>query len=316
MQNKCIRCVGNADTRFKEDALRILRGLRFAATLGYTIEEETARSMERNRNLLRAISVERVYEELNRMLVGEYIESIMLQFPSIFTLIVPELKPCLGFEQQSRWHQYTVYTHIVKSIAGMNQILKKEGQTDKAYLCWTMLLHDIGKPEKFLIDSKHVGHFFGHPIPSAEKAFTRLKAFHADNKTIKKATTLIREHDVRIRLTTQGMLKLLKRLDYSTVSDLILVQMADHSAQSASVQEQNHQYEQTYRQILREITDKGLCFTQKDLQITGEDCKTIGIRNGKDIKVALELALDAVIAEKVSNEKDALLQYLQEKNAH
>ena len=161
IKNGIIRTVGNPDKRFNEDALRIMRALRFASTLGFEIESETAVSVHKNAELLKNISAERIYSELMKLLLGVNCEKILLEFKDVIGVIIPELIPCFSCEQNTKWHLYDVYTHIVKSV---------ECCENKDYLRLAVLLHDIGKPQCKTTDSKGVDHFFGHPQKSVEIA--------------------------------------------------------------------------------------------------------------------------------------------------
>ena len=156
-----ISCVGNPDDRFSEDALRILRALRFASTYQFHIESETAKSIHKNRNLLRNIAPERIQSELCKLLMGAGVTKILLEYSDVIAVVIPEFLPCIGFEQNNRFHQYTVYEHIVRAVGNYGG--------DDLSVKIALLLHDIGKPQCYTED-ENGGHFYGHAVPSTDIA--------------------------------------------------------------------------------------------------------------------------------------------------
>ena len=161
LEHKQLRCVGDPDTRLQEDALRILRALRFAAQRGYTIEPETAVALHRNRQRLSHVSAERITSELLQMICGAHAGSILMAFSDIITEILPELSPMIGFEQHNPHHKYDVWEHSVRSM---------ESIRPEWLLRLTMLFHDAGKPGTFSMDERGIGHFYGHPAVSYDIA--------------------------------------------------------------------------------------------------------------------------------------------------
>ena len=161
IRKKLIKCVGNPDERFNEDALRIMRTLRFASTYGFVITEETSSAVHCNVALLNNIAKERINTELCKLLCGEGVLEILLNYNDVISTIIPELKPCIGFNQNNRYHQYTVYDHIAHAVSnytGEDMVVKV-----------ALLLHDIGKPTCYTED-ENGGHFHGHGVPSSEIA--------------------------------------------------------------------------------------------------------------------------------------------------
>lgn len=304
IQSKTIRCVGNPSERFKEDALRILRALRFSSQLSYSIDNITKAAILEFAPLLKNISKERIYEEMTKILCGNNVENVLIEYASVFTIIIPELEACIGFEQNTPWHCYDVYTHIAKTVANID---------NTPIYRWTMLFHDIGKPEKYVTDQNGIGHFHGHPIVSEKIANKRLKELHADSKSINTICCLIKNHDTRLELNQKNVLKLLNKLGKKIVWMLIDVQNADHKAQNPEKWEQCSKYEHEFRKILAEIDEKALCFTLSDLSINGKDLEELGYLEGIDIGNLLNDALNAVIEGICKNEKKELIQYIKEK---
>ena len=156
-----LRCVGDPDRRFQEDALRILRGLRFSASLGFSLEPGTAAALRRNRKLLGEVAPERIQVEFFKLLPGKAAAQVLRTYPEVFGVFWPELLAMVGFDQRNRHHCYDVWEHTLHALAAAPE--------DPVLRC-TMLLHDVGKPASFTLDKQGVGHFYGHPAVSRELA--------------------------------------------------------------------------------------------------------------------------------------------------
>ena len=193
LRSGVLRCVGDPARRFGEDALRILRLLRFASVLGFSVEENTARAAREQRDGLRAIAHERVYAELNKLLCGEHAAAVLLEFPDILGVVLPEILPCVGFDQRNPHHCYDVWGHTARAVgaAPPTRVLR-----------WTMLLHDLGKPKCFTQDANGIGHFYGHTAASAEMAeeiMARLRFEHALAKAGRAGAAGLLRRDVSAR---------------------------------------------------------------------------------------------------------------------
>lgn len=186
LKNGILRAVGDADTRFQEDALRILRGLRFASKLGFAIEPETAAAMRRQVHRLHCIAAERIREELTGLLCGRYVQRTLMTYADLITSALPELAPMQGCQQQNPHHLYDVWEHTVRAV----------GQVPaEPVLRWAMLLHDSGKPACKTVDEQGIGHFRGHPKVSreiAERVVARLRFSTEDSERI---LLLVERHD-------------------------------------------------------------------------------------------------------------------------
>lgn len=178
-----LRCVGDPDRRFDEDALRIMRTLRFAAVLGFTVEARTAAALHRCAPLLRDIAAERLLTEMDRLLCGAYVLPVLLAYPDVLGVFLPELLPCVGLDQQNRHHLYDVWEHTARSVAAI---------PPEPVLRWAMLLHDVGKPICFTVDGRGVGHFYGHPKVSAALAEEICRRLRMDKRTAREIVTLVR----------------------------------------------------------------------------------------------------------------------------
>lgn len=300
LNDKVIRCVGNPDDRFKEDALRILRALRFASTYTFTIEKKTAEAIHRNAMLLNNIAEERIRDELCKMLFGDGILEILLDYSDVIATIIPEIKPCIGFEQHNRYHQYTVYDHIAHAVAnyhGCDTSVKV-----------ALLLHDIGKPKCYTEDERG-GHFHGHSVPSHDIAELVVNRLRFDNKTQREVLELVLYHDSVIEPQPKVVRRWLNKIGEHRFMQLLSVRMADILAHAEGTQESRIERCHALYTIARTIVAENQCFSMKDLAVNGNVIMdALGLRPGKKVGDTLRHLLDKVIAEEVENTRDALLK--------
>ncbi len=299
-KNKIIRTVGNANDRFCEDALRILRALRFSSTLSFNIEEETSKAIIKNRHLLKNISKERIYAELVKILLGDNVEKVLLDFKQVFFTLFAEFEPCDNFDQKSKFHSYDVYTHIVKSVAC--------AEKNKAVRL-ALLFHDIEKPNCFSIDENGVGHFYTHQEKSALKATEILNSLKVDNKTKSQVYFLIKYHDYFIEPTKKSIKLWLNKYGVEYVKNLMKVKIADAKAHSKNFVINRLSQAENSLKLIDEILLNKECFTLKDLEIKGEDLIKKGYV-GESISNKLNSLLNDVINEKVENNKEVLLKLI------
>ena len=299
IDNKIIRCVGSPDRRFGEDALRILRALRFSSVLGFDIEKRTAKSIHKNAYLLKNISKERIMSEFIKILEGKNVEAILLEYSDVIAEIVPEIKPMIGFEQHNPHHVYDVWTHTVKVVSGIRA--EKE-------LRLAAFFHDIGKPSKFVMDENGIGHFHGHPEMSAVIAERALKRLKSDNKTIANVCRLIKFHDVR-PFVKKSIRRLMAQSGMELFPHLLELKRADAKAQSEDYLKETLEYIDFLEEMYNKERENNNDFTLKMLKINGQDLKDIGITNGREIGYCLNQLLIKVIDEEIENKKDILLEY-------
>ena len=306
IENQTIRCIGNAETRFCEDALRILRAMRFSAVLGFEIETETKKAIHKCRDLLKNISAERIREEFTKLICGKNAYNVLQEFADVVTVFIPEMSECVGFEQKNRHHCFDVYTHTLKAV-------EKSSQNNIIRLA--LFFHDIGKPSVAHFDEKGEQHFYSHPKKSAEmteKIMTRLRF---DNDTKNKVVTLVRMHDSPIMVNDmtkpdrKRLKKIMSQIGADLIFDLIEIKYCDNSAQNPEYFRGEDFYKQT-RDIITEIINEKECFSIKNLAIDGNDLIFLGYK-GKKIGEALEKCLTAVIDGKVENEKSELIKFIQ-----
>lgn len=305
IKNKTIRCIGNADTRFCEDALRILRALRFSSVLGFEIEESTKKAIHKCRELLKNISAERIREETVKLVCGKNAYSVLTEFSDVICVFIPEFEACVGFEQKNRHHIYDVYTHILKAI---------DKSRPEPTIRLALFFHDIAKPKVAHFDKDGEQHFYSHPNVSAEiteKIMTRLRF---DNETKNKVVALVKFHDSPIMLNNiakpdrKRLKRIMSQIGKDLIFDLIEIKKCDNSAQNPIYYRGDDFYAETLA-IINDIINEKECFSVKDLKINGNDLIALGYK-GKEIGEKLNLCLDAVIEGKVKNEYKELLLFI------
>lgn len=296
IRNQMIRCVGNADERFKEDALRILRALRFAATLGFDIEDKTSEAIHYNVHLLKYIAEERKRDELMKLLGGNYTTKILLEYSDVIAEVIPEIQLCIGFNQNNRYHCYDVYEHMVHAVEnGITPIEK-----------FALLIHDIGKPHCYTED-KNGGHFYGHPAISEEIAKDVVNHLKFDNDSKKAVLELVKYHDIEIPVTKKSVLKLLNRLGEERALQLMDIKLADILAHAPGTQDALIEKWKIFNRLLGEVLVEGNCFSRKNLAVNGNDIKALGVSEGPEIGRIIQTLMGEVMSEQLANEKEVLL---------
>lgn len=303
ISNRHIRCVGDADERFREDALRILRAVRFASQLGFKISEPTRVSMVNKRSSLANMSAERISSELNKILCGQGVYDSLIEYSSIIAAAIPEIQPMIGFGQMNPHHIYDVWEHSVKAVSLVR---------DNIVLRLTMFFHDIGKPHCITIDNEGIGHFYGHEEHSREIAYAVMKRLRYDNRTVESVTTLIKNHGTVFALSRRAAKRMLNKLGEEKVKLLTEIRIADVSAQSPAKLDERIKKVITFRQIIDEILEENQCFSLKDLAINGQDLIAIGMKEGKDIGEVLGRLMESVIDEDIDNQREELLSRAKE----
>ena len=304
LQNKILRCVGNPCRRFEEDALRILRGLRFCSVLGLTPEEKTSQSMNEHKHLLDHIARERVGAELVKLLCGEKAAETLRQFSEIIGQILPEILPMIGFDQQNPHHIYDVWEHTLHAL---------DSVAPDPVLRLSILLHDSGKPHTFTKDKKGVGHFYGHEAVSVQLAEDALHRLRTDNQTIRRVSLLIRLHDVPLQLNAAWVRRRLNRMGEKDFRALLAIKRADSLAQNPIYRDRLDALA-AIEPILEQVLAESQCFSLKQLKVNGTDLQHLGIPSGPILGELLTWLLNAVIDGKAPNDKEVLLQLAAEKH--
>lgn len=309
LENKLIRCVGSPEKRFGEDALRILRALRFSSVLGFEIEEKTAQAVHKMKELLKEISAERIREELLKLLCGVDVGRILTDYKDVIAVIIPEISEEFGFLQHNPHHCYDVYLHTVKAV---------ENVKNTPALRLTMLLHDIGKPRVFRLDENGVGHFKLHPTVGSEMAKTILRRLKFDNKTLKYVTEQIWEHDNRFPTGRKNIRRFISNHGFDFYFDHLEIRLADTLAQSDFMREKKLEELCIKREIGEELLAESAKLTLSDIEINGRDIIALGVEPGREIKEILSKCLSAVVDETVPNSREDLVLFakkiIEEKN--
>ncbi|MBR6044586.1 MAG: HD domain-containing protein [Ruminococcus sp.] len=299
LKDKLIRCVGDPAKRFDEDALRILRALRFASVLGFEIEPETSKAIFDKRFLLEYISGERIFAELKKLLCGKNVTKILIDYKEVFAAIMPEITPCFGFAQPTKHHCYDVWTHIAVSVGCCRE---------DARLRLAMLFHDIGKPAMARYDEDGTVHFKGHPIKSAEMLTEILDRFRSDNATISYVREQVIEHDNRIPVTRKNVKRFMAKHDFDFFMDYLEIRRADTLAQSDYNREGKLEELDQLAFIAVTVNNENSCLKLTDLAVDGKDMISLGM-SGRQIGAMLQRLLDLVVDDKLENDHDVLLDY-------
>lgn len=297
--NSIIRTVGNPHKRFNEDGLRIMRALRFSATLGFNIEESTSKAIHQNKELLKNISAERLSAELVKLICGKNAYTVLMEYADVLSVIIPEIEPAVNFKQYGKKHAYDVWEHICHTVDTI---------PDNKILRLTMLLHDLGKVPTHKLNAEGDSTFKNHAIVGGEMTKEILNRLKFDKKTVTRVTFLVTNHDFE---PPESKIKLKHHLKTKTPDDirtLLIIKKSDRGALSESYRDISAGTLQTLK-WLEEIESNNECCTIEQLAVNGNDLIKQGI-TGANTGKALQTLLDAVIEEKVSNTKADLLTYL------
>lgn len=287
LKRKIIRCVGNARERFGEDALRIMRGVRFAAQLGFSLEKETKEAMTELAPTLEKISAERIQTELVKLLVSDSPELIREAYHlGITAVILPEFDEMMRTGQETKYHRYDVGEHTVQAVCNV--------PPDKV-LRLTMLLHDVAKPEMKTVDADGTAHFKGHDIRGEQKAKEILRRLKFDNDTIHKVTKLVRWHDYRMPAEKKNVRKAMSKISAELFPMYLLVKRADILAHSMYRREEELENLSGLQKCYEEIVADHECVSLKQLAVTGTDLIGIGMKPGKQIGEVLNELLRIVL---------------------
>lgn len=304
---KCgmIRCVGTAEERFTEDALRMLRAVRFAAQLGFTIEEETGRAMKKLAPNLARVSAERIQTELLKLLLSAHPEEIKTAWENGLTKVfLPEFDVMMETGQKNVHHKYSVGEH---TIAGLQAV-----EPDKV-LRLTMLLHDVAKPLCKTVDWNGTDHFYGHEAKGEEIARQILRRLKFDNDTTARVCRLIKCHDQMPLLTEKAVRRAIYKNGIEQYPALFSIKWADTMAQSDYRREEKLEAIQTYRKLYEAIMEKQQCLSIKDLSLNGSDLIALGMQPGKAIGEMLHWLLEQVLEEPEVNTREQLISLYKNK---
>lgn len=295
-----IRTVGDAETRFREDGLRILRALRFASVLDFSIEENTAKAIHACRHLLERIAAERIREELNKLICGKGAVEILREFSDVITFVIPELAPTVGFDQNSRYHCYDVWEHTLHALAN--------ARSNELNVRLGILLHDIGKPHVYTEDHKG-GHFPGHAEVGVELTDQLMRRLRYDNATRELMLKLVKYHDVPLQAEKKHIKRAILRFGVEGLRSLLEIQRCDRVAHAPGHREMPAFYKEI-PPLLEEILQEDACLSLKTLAVKGNDLIALGYRPGRELGECLNRLLNAVIDGELPNDREALLNSL------
>lgn len=303
LQNKLIRAVGDADARFKEDALRIMRALRFSSTLGFAIEERTKKAVFDHMQLLNNISPERIFSELLKLLCGDNVLNVLAEYRQVIGVIIPRMKPCFDCAQHNPWHCYDVYGHIIHAVAAAPK---------DPVIRLTMLLHDIGKPLVKRTDEKGLDHFKTHAEVGAGIAAEVLASFKASNEISNKVTTLVKYHQAFENVYDIRIKRWLGKIGPEYTLSLFDVRMADLAAHNPKKEEVKYEALRlkALKQEAHQIIARGEPYRVTDLAVNGNDLIKLGY-SGKEIGETLNKLLSLVIDGALQNTREELMRFIQ-----
>lgn len=300
IKNKKIKAVGNASKRFQEDPLRILRALRFSVTLGFSIEDNTFSAMIKHKRLLNNVSKERITAEFRKMLTsGKSLREQFLKCSDIVVQVIPEINDCVGFEQNNKYHIHNVYEHILYVVDYCD--------TKDFEIKLAALLHDIGKPEAYVVGPDGFGHFYGHEEISAKTATLALvKNFRLTVEEELNILTLIKYHDMELAETTKSLKKAISKVGKELMEKWFILKQADRD-DHIYPDNKHFQDMSKLKEIYYEVLQEKPCYKVSDIGITGNDIMDLlNIKPGKQVGFVLHKLRDEVLAEELENNPDKL----------
>lgn len=294
---RVIRCVGDPTTRFREDGLRILRALRFASVLDFSIDPETSAAVHACAHLLDNIAAERIREEFCKLICGKGAVRILREYIDVIGRFLPELSACVGFEQNTKYHCFDVFEHTLAALSVCRGGLLEH---------LAVLFHDIGKPLCYTEDESG-GHFKGHAVESVRMVREITQRLRFDNKTSERLALLVDYHDREIPPTLPSVKRLMRKMSDEDISILMEVKRADRLAHAPLYSTPSPTLEQIPR-LVAEIRAADACLSLASLAVKGDDLMAIGVPKGRRIGLLLGALLDDVIEERLPNEREALLR--------
>ncbi len=299
LKDHIIRCVGNPLERFSEDALRMMRAVRFSAQLDYEIEQGTREAIKELADSLKKISAERIQQELVKLLVSDNPGRLRCAYElGITKIILPEFDACMETRQENIHHRYSVGEHIVVSIENV--------RADRI-LRLTMLMHDLGKPSTLSTDEDGTTHFYGHEEKSTQIARDILKRLKFDRDTTDRVCNLVRYHDVRFPATGKSVRRAIHMIGERDFPYLFDIRYADTMAQSEYMRDEKLKLIEDCRRVYQQVLDNGDCVSLRTLAVGGRDLIELGVKPGKKLGEILDKMLKDVLDEPGHNTREYLL---------
>ena len=301
IEKRLLRCVGDAETRFSEDALRILRLLRFAAVLGFTVDEDTAAAARACRDRLHSVAQERVYAEVNKMICGAYAGRVLLTYPDILGTVLPEITPCVGFDQKNHHHCFDVWEHTCRAV---------DAVLPNPALRWTMLFHDLGKPNCFTVGEDGEGHYYGHTAISAQLAEGIMERLHFEKTLRERVRAQLACFDDLFPPERTAIHREMVKHGRETVANLLLTKRADNAAKAPEGLARAQTPWLAAQAVYDELRTEGAPCVPQELAVSGEDMLALGF-SGKAVGAVLTKLLYEVAAGKLTNTYDDLMRRAQ-----
>lgn len=303
--NHVIRCVGNPEDRFKEDALRIMRALRFAAQLEFDLEIKTKIAAFQISDTLTKVSAERINSEFCKMLTQTMSSQIINDYREIIAVFIPEIRDMFGFEQNNPYHIFDVWHHTIEVLTEVNYFTNP----NDVILALAAFFHDIGKPHSYQDGPDNIRHFYEHAAKSAEMADSIMRRMRFDNDTRNSVVTLVKYHDADIKPEAKYIKRWLNKLgSESLLRCLFMLKYSDISGQAIKGRAERLREVDNLFTILNDVLKQQACFSLKDLAVNGRDLIAAGMKPGKEIGAALNQMLELVLNDECANDKNALLK--------
>lgn len=297
---KKIQCVGSAKDRFGEDALRILRAIRFASQLGFAIASDTDKEIKQQYKNLENISIERINSEFCKIASSDTFDILLGDYHEVFSFFIPEFKDTIGFPQYNPYHDYSVYGHTLRAIMCC--------ESKDLTIRLAVFFHDFGKPHSYQDGEDGIRHFKGHGKVSAEITDTIMKRLRFDNETRNNVVELVYYHDATFEVGRKYVKRWLNKIGEEQFRRLLKVRKADIKGQKVDYEHSRIDKVDNIEKILEEVLQEDECFTLKDLAVNGKDLMSVGYKAGKELGNTLNELLQLVIDGECSNEKEKLLE--------
>ena len=301
LRNRVLRAVGDPDERFREDALRIMRAMRFASVLGFRIEEKTEAAMFRNSGLLKKLSVERVFSEFRKLVTGKYAPDVVRRYIDVLGEVFPELYAMKGFDQRNKYHKYDVLEHCIHAMEAV-----KTTPGNREHMKTAALFHDIGKPPTYSPDDTGRGHFFGHAAKGAEVTAEIMKRFRVDKAFADRVVLLVKYHDMLFERDERLLKKWMRKFTPEVLFEILAIKFADNLATGNMTEALKVKFSEI-EMMMRGILEQEQCFSLKDLAVGGSDLLAAGMEPGPAVGVMLEVLLEKVTDGELENSKDVLM---------
>ncbi len=300
LQNGVIRCVGNATARLEEDALRVLRALRFSATLGFSIAPETAAAIHRHAGGLAHVSAGRICAELRRLVTGPGAGRVLLQYQDVVAQFLPETNAMAGFWQHNPHHIYTVWGHTAAAVGA--------SAPDEAVRL-ALLFHDMAKPQCFTRDAAGTGHFYGHAQAGSALCRQAMRRLQFDSETVRLVSQLVLYHDTVLVPQKPAVRRWLNKIGQAQFCRLLAVHRGDTLGLAPALWPQRLAALQAVEDVLAQVLKEEACFSRKALAVNGRDIMALGVPQGRQVGEVLHKLLQCVLEGRLPNERQALLAY-------